>query len=425
MSSEAGTVTEKGHDDQGLVPHLRFPEFRDAAEWEGRFGNLSFQTINVKRTDPALPVLAITQEHGAIPRDMIDYHVSVTEKSLENYKTVEKGDFIISLRSFEGGIEHSVYNGICSPAYIILRMNFDECGDFYRHYFKSRQFIKDLNRNLEGLRDGKMVSYAQFSELVLPTPPVQEQRKIAECLSSIDALIAVEKSKLAALRDHKKGLMQQLFPAKGETTPRLRFLSDGEWALKSLPEVAFFQEGPGIMAVDFCDEGLPLVRLSGVSGPSVTLDGCNYLDRSKVNQKWSHFRLELKDLVVSTSATFGLVSTVTDVAQGAVFYTGLIRFRPHDDRLYDGYLKAFLGSEPFARQVESAAVGGGIKHFGPTHLKQMEISIPPMAEQRLIAECLTSCDDMIDAQMRRLDAIFAHKTGLMQQLFPSPTGTTA
>jgi type I restriction enzyme S subunit len=261
----------------------------------------------------------------------------------------------------------------------------------------------------------------------LPEGPAKfaEQQKIADCLSSLDALISAETDKLAALRDHKKGLMQQLFPAKGETTPRLRFLSDGEWTPESLPDVAFFQEGPGIMAVDFCDEGVPLVRLSGVSGTSVTLNGCNYLDRSKVSQKWAHFRLEPKDLVISTSATFGLVSTVTDVAAGAVFYTGLIRFRPHDERLHDGYLKAFLGSEPFARQVEAAAVGGGIKHFGPTHLKQMEISIPPMAEQMLIAECLTSCDDVIDAQMRRLDAIFAHKSGLMQQLFPSPTGATA
>lgn len=192
-----------------------------------------------------------------------------------------------------------------------------------------------------------------------------------------------------------------------------------------LPEVAFFQEGPGIMAVDFHDEGVPLVRLSGVSGTSVTLDGCNYLDPEKVNQKWSHFRLEVDDLIISTSATFGLVATVTEDAAGAVFYTGLIRFKPDSDRLNRGYLKAFLGSESFARQVSGAAVGGGIKHFGPTHLKQMTIPLPELPEQMLIANCINGLNDLIGATVLRIGSLKDHKSGLMQELFPSPVEAAA
>ncbi|MBP9174651.1 MAG: restriction endonuclease subunit S, partial [Rhizobiales bacterium] len=231
--------------------------------------------------------------------------------------------------------------------------------------------------------------------------------------------MAAQARKVDALKTHKKGLMQQLFPREGETQPRLRFSNRVDWAVVALPEVAFFQEGPGIMAVDFHSEGVPLVRLAGVSGPVVTLDGCNYLDPAKVAQKWTHFRLEVNDLLISTSATFGLSSLVTKAAAGAVFYTGLIRFRPSSERLDRGYLKIFLGSPHFGRQVETAAVGGGIKHFGPSHLKQMEIPIPPLDEQQRIAMCLSSLDALITAETQKLEALKIHKKGLMQQLFPN------
>jgi type I restriction enzyme, S subunit len=89
-----------------LVPKLRFPEFRDSPEWSAPRGDSLFDTVNNRSATPGLPVLAITQEHGAIPREQIDYHVSVTAESVASYKEVCEGDFIISLRSFQGGIEY-------------------------------------------------------------------------------------------------------------------------------------------------------------------------------------------------------------------------------------------------------------------------------------------------------------------------------
>ena len=156
--------------------------------------------------------MAITQENGAIPRDEINYSVIVTDKSVESYKVVEIGDFFISLRSFQGGIEYSNYKGICSPAYIILRKKIDVVDSFFKIYFKTVSFIQDLNKNIEGIRDGKMVSYKQFSDLLLPVPKPEEQQKIADCLSSLDDVITAESEQLAALKGHKKGLMQKLFP---------------------------------------------------------------------------------------------------------------------------------------------------------------------------------------------------------------------
>ena len=144
---------------------------------------------------------------------MINYNVVVSDKSVTGYKVVEVDDFIISLRSFQGGIEYSRYKGLCSPAYIVLRKKDKTLSsDFYRIYFKSFNYIQNLNKNLEGIRDGKMISYQQFSEIMLPLPTAKEQIMIANCISSLDEVILSESQKLESLKTHKKGLMQQLFP---------------------------------------------------------------------------------------------------------------------------------------------------------------------------------------------------------------------
>ena len=195
------------------LPELRFPEFQNDGEWNYEHGDILYESIVNKKHKSDLPILAITQDNGAIPRDDINYRVVVEDKSIEGYKVVEVGDFIISLRSFQGGIEYSRYKGLCSPAYIVLRKRHSTiCDDFYRHYFKSFQYIQELNRNLEGIRDGKMVSYKQFADIKLPYPNYEEQCKIAKVLSSIDDVIQTHIDKISALELHKNGLMQQLFP---------------------------------------------------------------------------------------------------------------------------------------------------------------------------------------------------------------------
>lgn len=200
---------------EGTVPQLRFAEF-SANSIEFLHGNELFESIHDKEHNCDLPLLAITQEHGAVPRGQIDYKVFVTDKSVEGYKVVEIGDFIISLRSFQGGIEYSLYRGLCSPAYVVLRKKIDLVNEYYKYYFKTQKFIQSLNKNLEGIRDGKMVSYGQFSELLLPKPSKAEQEKIAQILLSLDALIVEERKKLDALWIHKKGLMQKLYPSIAE-----------------------------------------------------------------------------------------------------------------------------------------------------------------------------------------------------------------
>jgi len=188
---------------------LRFKKFEQS--WEMKYGNEIFENISDKNHYSNFPILAITQEYGAIPRDLIDYNVAVTDKSIENYKVVQIGDFIISLRSFQGGIEYSYYKGICSPAYIVLRPIIPINGTFYKYYLKTRDYITELNKNIEGIRDGKMISYKQFSEIPLPYPAIAEQNKIANALSAVDSKLEQERLLLKKYNEQKKYLLGNLF----------------------------------------------------------------------------------------------------------------------------------------------------------------------------------------------------------------------
>ncbi|UBZ08142.1 restriction endonuclease subunit S [Salegentibacter mishustinae] len=192
---------------------LRFKDDggKEFPDWEFKNGNRLFKSISDKNHNSDLPILAITQDQGAIPRHLIDYNIGVTAKSVSSYKIVQVGDFIISLRSFQGGIEYSYYKGICSPAYIILRPAAELNRDFYKFYLKTSSYIQELTKKLEGIRDGKMISYKYFSEIKLPYPSLEEQQKIANFLLAIDEKITVTTQKIEQSKTYKKGLLQKMF----------------------------------------------------------------------------------------------------------------------------------------------------------------------------------------------------------------------
>lgn len=204
---------KKGVMQQLFKQEIRFKDDdgNDFPEWEYKNGNVLFKSISDKKHNSDLPILAVTQDQGAIPRHLIDYNIGVTAKSVSSYKVVQVGDFIISLRSFQGGIEYSNYKGICSPAYIILRPIEKMDKAFYKYYLKTPSYIRELTRKLEGIRDGKMVSYKYFSEIKLPYPSFREQTKIANFLSAIDDKIDLVNQQIERSKTYKKGLLQQMF----------------------------------------------------------------------------------------------------------------------------------------------------------------------------------------------------------------------
>ncbi|MEA3644024.1 MAG: restriction endonuclease subunit S, partial [Lamprobacter sp.] len=382
----------------GLVPRLRFPEFREAGEWEKLFGDALFEQVSNKKHNSDLPILAITQEHGAIPRELIEYHVSVNDKSVSSYKVVEVGDFIISLRSFQGGIEYSKYRGLCSPAYIILRQRSNTSSEFFKSYFKTTGFIRNLTRNLEGIRDGKMVSYKQFSEVPLPVPALEEQQKIAACLSSLDALIAAQADKLDALKTHKKGLMQQLFPREGETVPRLRFpefREAGEWSLRTLNE--FISERSQLPM-----EKIPLYSLTIEDGiaPKTERYERSFLVK---NEAEAYKLVEPNDFAYNPmNLRFGAIARHSGGHNVAVskYYNVFYCDSSVDPRFCELYFQ----SPRMIAYYDDVAIGSLVEkrrvHFGD--FLKFEIVFPSLEEQQKIAACLSSLDALIAAQADKL-----------------------
>lgn len=184
---------------------------QDYPEWGSVRGKNLFESHSNKEHNGDLPILAATQDKGMVYRNTIGMEIMSSEESVRSYKIVERGDFVISLRSFQGGIEYSYFKGICSPAYVILKPKVRLNEHFYRHYFKKEDFITRLSKTVVGIRDGKQISYEAFSGLKLPFPTFEEQQKIASFFSAIDQKIKLVNTQLEKLQTWKKGLLQQLF----------------------------------------------------------------------------------------------------------------------------------------------------------------------------------------------------------------------
>ncbi|MFT5266271.1 MAG: type I restriction enzyme S subunit [Polaribacter sp.] len=400
-----------------IIPELRFSEFQKSGEWEYLNGNKLFEPISNKKHNSDLPILAITQEQGAIPRELINYHVSVSEKSVESYKVIEVGDFIISLRSFQGGIEYSNYLGLCSPAYIILRKKVDDISDFYRHYFKSSPFIQDLNRNLEGIRDGKMVSYKQFSEILIPKPKKPEQQKIASCLTSLDDLIAAHNDKLDAIKDHKKGLMHNLSPQEGQKVSNYHFPefeNHGEWEEKELNQLGELINGLTYSPKDLRDEGLLVLRSSNVQNGII-----DFNDRVFVRPDVKGANLsEPNDILVcvrnGSKRLIGknaLIPKDIPLATHGAFMTVFRAKHPE-------FVFQLFQSEAYDKQVK-AGLGATINSINGKNFLKYEFLVPKNPkEQQKIASCLSAVDELITAQSDKIEQLQQHKKGLIQGLFP-------
>ncbi|GMK39111.1 hypothetical protein PCCS19_21650 [Paenibacillus sp. CCS19] len=206
----------KGIWDQIFSKSIRFKKENghDFPDWKSniRTGDL-FENISDKKHDGELEVLSSTQDQGIIPRSMLKMKMQFANENLVNYKRVCPNDFVISLRSFQGGIETSYYEGLLSPAYTIFRVKpqIRLSTDYFRFYFKTDKFISQLNNLTYGIRDGKAISYSDFSRIEIHLPSFEEQEKIAEFLTVISKKEEIETQKLNSLVELKKSLMQKMF----------------------------------------------------------------------------------------------------------------------------------------------------------------------------------------------------------------------
>lgn len=196
-----------------LTGKLRIKEFENQ-NWIEIKADKIFRNNTDKSHNGELEILSASQERGILPRRLNNIDIKYDENSLSSYKKVEIGDYVISLRSFQGGIEYSEYEGIVSPAYTILKEIIPISKVFYKVYFKTETFINRLNTIIYGIRDGKQISFKDFATLKIPYPSIEEQSAIANVLQCADDELQLLKKKLEQLKEQKKGLMQVLLTGK-------------------------------------------------------------------------------------------------------------------------------------------------------------------------------------------------------------------
>ena len=259
-------------------------------------------------------------------------------------------------------------------------------------------------------------------------PPLHEQAAIVRFLDHADRLIRryirANQKLITLLEEQKQAFIHQAVTRGLDPNVRLK-PSGVEW-LGDVPEhwemVPFkrrvgFQEGPGIMAADFRDSGVPLLRISCLRGKVATLDGCNYLDHDMVRARWGHFAVGEDDYLLSASANTGAVSLATSAVAGSIPYTGIIRLWPTSQRTVMAYVSLFMSSRLFQNQVDLAKSGVGIEHFGPTHLNRMVITLPPAPDQKAIVDAIKEAIEPLaietDRSRCQIDLLREYRTRLI------------
>lgn len=174
-------------------------------------------TNRSERNSGELPVLSVTQDQGIVLRSSLERRITHDEDNINTYKVVRAGDYVISLRSFQGGLEYSKVTGAVSPAYHVIRPIKAIDQSFYKHYFKSTDFISRLAIATIGIRDGKQISFTDFGFIKLPYPAIEDQKRIAAILDTADQELTLLRTQRTALDQQKRGLMQRLLTGKLRT----------------------------------------------------------------------------------------------------------------------------------------------------------------------------------------------------------------
>jgi type I restriction enzyme S subunit len=400
-----------------LVPKLRFPGF--SGPWAHEPLSKVLKEHKLKNT-AGRDVFSVSMEYGIVNQiELLGRSYAAADPS--HYTIGRRFDVVYTkspLKAFPFGVvKQCKFDGevALSPLYGVFTPHNPHLGLMVEAYFESPNRSKDFLSPLcqKGAKNTLQITNTTFlsGRLPLPTQPA-EQQKIASCLSSVDELIAAQARKVDALKTHKKGLMQQLFPREGETQPRLRFpefQNAGEWAKMTLGQAATFYNGRAYKQEELLDSGkFPVLRVG------------NFF----TNKNWYYSDLELDetkycddgDLLYAWSASFG----------PRVWHGGKVIYHYHIWKVEERrgidrqFLFITLENETDRMKAQSAN-GLGLLHITKGTIEGWESSFPPQpAEQQRIASCLTSLDDLIAAQTQKLEALKTHKKGLMQQLFPSP-----
>jgi type I restriction enzyme S subunit len=269
------------------------------------------------------------------------------------------------------------------------------------------------------------LSKTNIEKIKFAIPAPAEQQKIANCLTSVDELIAAQAQKVDALKTHKKGLMQQLFPREGETQPRLRFPEFKTlWKAGVLDQIASTVMGNAFRSTDFIESGTQVIRIGNLYQGELQLDRSPiYMSDSQASEN-SKFTVNAFDILMSMTGTmgkrdYGFVVQVPADCKQLLLNQRVMKIVPK--RNCDaGFLLQLLKNESLLEQLYSIPGGTKQANLSAQDVKELNICYPQIPEQQRISSCLRTLDTLITTEAQKLETLKLHKRGLMQQLFPSP-----
>lgn len=426
-------------ENKALVPKLRFPEFQDAGEWiQFELGNCLSRHPEYGINAPAVPYtknlptyLRITDisEDGNIRQNQ---KVSVAKKVTdENYLC--NGDIVLARTGASVGKSYKYKNtdGELVFAGFLIRVRPNEKklnSELLFQYLSTEQYWRWVD--FSSTRSGQPgINGNEYALLPVPLPPaLKEQQKIADCLSSIDDLLTAQTHKVDALKVHKKGLMQQLFPAEGETVPKLRFpefRDAGEWRMMILDELVEIVDGDRGANYpkedDFIKNGFCVfLNAKNVTKRGFEFDTIKFItqDKDKLLRKG---KLKRSDVILTTRGSVGHFAFYSkDVPYSDIrINSGMVILRVNTNSITPDFLYSFSRSEVVSSTIQNIAFGNAQQQLTVSEIKKLKMCLPEQSEQQKIADCLSSIDELITAQTQKADALKAHKKGLMQQLFPA------
>lgn len=391
------------------VPKLRFKEFTD--EWEFLPAEKLFSNINEKNF-PNENVLTIIQGKGTVLRTQSGRDILFDESRKNTYKKVQRNDFIIHLRSFEAGLEIANSNGIVSPAYTILRNKIPIATMFYRNYFRSNKFINQILRKaVEGIRDGKQISYSQFKKLPIIYASLDEQKKIANFLSTVDKKISNLEDIIINLEKQKKGLLQQIF------NQELRFKDENDnnypdWEKKKLGDISDVRDGTHD-SPKYINSGYPLITSKNIQNGKISFKDINYISKEDYNNINKRSKVSIGDILMSMIGTVGNVALLSE-ENFAIKNVALFKEK---SLLKNIFLIQYLQSNLFYKSINNLNEGGTQKFISLKNIRNLYINLPCLEEQTKIADFLSAFDRKIVNQKAQLEHWKQIKKGLLQQMF--------
>lgn len=361
-----------------------------------------FRNYTDKKHNGELEILASTQENGIVPRSQIGIDIQCSDEGIAGYKKVSQGDFVISLRSFQGGIEYSRYEGIVSPAYTVLKPIKSISDVYYQHYFKTSRFIQRLNSAVYGIRDGKQIGYQDFGDLYIHYPPIEEQKKIAQILAQCDKVIELKQQLIAEEEKKKRWLIENLLADGVETEFHKCCTNTGEYGLNA-PSCPFNPSLPRYIRITDIDDRGRYQRENPVSVDIQDVE--NYL-------------LEEGDILfVRTGGTVGKAYRYIP-QDGELVYAGFLIKFSINQKLYDA---RFIYYQFFTRRyrnwVATMSARSGQPGINATEYGKYLVKIPgPIQKQSKIADVLCASDILIDRLTQELSQWNLKKAALSKLL---------